>query len=1030
MEANPRIEQKTFYNLIEEGKDIVVPSYQRSYAQGRKSWDNSLERFLKDIQGVLDKGTIDYSFDLDFVYGGETQGFSPVDGQQRLTLLFLIHWYIFSVKNLPDKVQKLKLFKYKSRTSTGEFCENLVNKDNLSKIISFSKKGKIQIDADTKLSAVISDQWWFTLEMSEDPSVRSMLSVIDKIHALYFAEICKTGNKWEETLEKKVDNPLWFYHATRQMGVPDSNQEEKYILDLYIKINARGVKLTGFENVKAGLEKSNVLTEMITEMIKDKYPGSVPQNIVHQKRIHLMGLINTDYSNLLFNLCDCKNGKDPGENEVLKNDRAIMEVLKRLFWINFVSTAAEFYSFKYGVDEFNERILSMNSAEFIQFLDNFGMDFYDFNKLMKAQRDKAEEKLALQGVKKPTKSSPNTSIINYDQLLNDTCKEAVQEEFRSALKKALFEFFNIFSFVCNCRENGKEDKIKLLQGLLIETGSSDMAQDDAIILLLLAEFISKYITPVIDKSIPIADDVLDAYQTWERIIRKLVRNTEYGIKNIEGFIRLYKSIKANLLDTLPVPGTSSIKWDGIYVSLGKWADDIDTKLKDFRVKADSADPSEINVAGLKALIDEGDLNKLNDWLKDKSKNPALKKHKKHYENIYDSFKIINVACGDKHNMFDTRGSDGGIAEELIKAKLVLEDKGWKDLIEDAEDKLGSSIWFLLDMAKTDKDNNYSLSFKYPLKAFSPDFEADPDVFKEATALAQELFCKSERTIKEEYYPAFEKLAILYSDTDKTHLNFSNSTIYDSIQLLQKDNYIMNHLSYDDRNTEKYLIVINVLQALLEERKKCADINTALTKLRDARLSELKASGSYNSLPDWKKCFVEHKLIESFAAETNVTVCGTNKDGKFLGSFMPDLLDKTYTALFRTTNRYDYNMEMWSFALAAEITKDHVNSAGRIFYNITKAREEYIEDGFPNKYIVLTKAKAAVGLDGKLTLIDTSSPHSSGTEITDAELTKIVYMKGQFYIKAGNNLPEPVKFSGKEDGSYEAAMEHLRQELDK
>ena len=136
MADNTKMERKTFYSLLYgDDNKIYIPRYQRSYAQGRKSWDSELEEFLEDIKNVLDKGAKDDSFNMDFVYGGEDEGFSPVDGQQRLTLLFLIHWYVFSVKNKAEDIKKLEKFKYEARESTGLFCNNLVN--NHANIIPF-----------------------------------------------------------------------------------------------------------------------------------------------------------------------------------------------------------------------------------------------------------------------------------------------------------------------------------------------------------------------------------------------------------------------------------------------------------------------------------------------------------------------------------------------------------------------------------------------------------------------------------------------------------------------------------------------------------------------------------------------------------------------------------------------------------------------------------------------------------------------------------------------------------------------------
>lgn len=72
---------------------ISIPIIQRDYAQGRKTADivRVRNRFLDSLHDALDEDPIT----LDFVYGDiDDKGvLTPLDGQQRLTTLFLLHWY-------------------------------------------------------------------------------------------------------------------------------------------------------------------------------------------------------------------------------------------------------------------------------------------------------------------------------------------------------------------------------------------------------------------------------------------------------------------------------------------------------------------------------------------------------------------------------------------------------------------------------------------------------------------------------------------------------------------------------------------------------------------------------------------------------------------------------------------------------------------------------------------------------------------------------------------------------------------------
>ena len=74
-------------------KKIIIPIIQRDYAQGRKGPDvtSVRDRFLESLYKAIEEKSIT----LDFVYGDidDEGNMTPLDGQQRLTTLFLIHWY-------------------------------------------------------------------------------------------------------------------------------------------------------------------------------------------------------------------------------------------------------------------------------------------------------------------------------------------------------------------------------------------------------------------------------------------------------------------------------------------------------------------------------------------------------------------------------------------------------------------------------------------------------------------------------------------------------------------------------------------------------------------------------------------------------------------------------------------------------------------------------------------------------------------------------------------------------------------------
>src|SRR5574344_1172847 len=90
---------KTFCQLLDEENTIIIPKVQRDYAYGRV--DPKVESVLDGmLTNILKAVCDDETIILDFVYGGSyvkknkvVAGLIPLDGQQRLTTLFLLYFY-------------------------------------------------------------------------------------------------------------------------------------------------------------------------------------------------------------------------------------------------------------------------------------------------------------------------------------------------------------------------------------------------------------------------------------------------------------------------------------------------------------------------------------------------------------------------------------------------------------------------------------------------------------------------------------------------------------------------------------------------------------------------------------------------------------------------------------------------------------------------------------------------------------------------------------------------------------------------
>ena len=226
----------TFWKLLDENI-IEIPIIQRDYAQGRTDEKRIRDKFLDALCEVIADET--KSINLDFVYGeikkeGENKKLTPLDGQQRLTTLFLLHWYLATKENrLSEASKKLQKFTYETRVSSREFCKALTtNKIDLLDIDNFID------EKDKKLSKLIEDKNWFFKSWKKDPTIKSMLNMLDAIHEKF-----KNSNDLFDKLICENNPPITFDF----LPLNDFNLTD----ELYIKMNARGKPLTEFENFKS-----------------------------------------------------------------------------------------------------------------------------------------------------------------------------------------------------------------------------------------------------------------------------------------------------------------------------------------------------------------------------------------------------------------------------------------------------------------------------------------------------------------------------------------------------------------------------------------------------------------------------------------------------------------------------------------------------------------------------------------------------------------------------------------------------------
>lgn len=264
----------TFLKLVKSHR-IEIPIIQRDYAQGRS--DPKIDQIRKSfVEFLLNAVATNQTIGLNFVYGkilgkvnphkrrrdrdrienllssvsqfsrslnldidykvaeglqeadGISEGaFIPLDGQQRLTTLFLLHWYLSTIAG--EYEPSLSNFSYQTRKSSRDFCKALV-------------ASRLKIDKGIKISEAIYDAHWFYSSWKSDPTVVSMLTVLDEIQRVQV----EIGLKEELWRNLSSSDPITFEFLDM----------EKFELtdELYVKMNARGKGLSDFEDFKAWLQ--------------------------------------------------------------------------------------------------------------------------------------------------------------------------------------------------------------------------------------------------------------------------------------------------------------------------------------------------------------------------------------------------------------------------------------------------------------------------------------------------------------------------------------------------------------------------------------------------------------------------------------------------------------------------------------------------------------------------------------------------------------------------------------------------------
>ena len=359
----------SFWNFLKENT-IEIPIIQRDYAQGRLGKENLRKTFLGDLKRAL-KDNIEMK--LDFVYGSVEGGtLNPLDGQQRLTTLWLLHWYIAlraGVLN-EENCKIFQRFTYETRISSREFCENLCNPKHFEKFDGYDIVG------------FITKQTWFYSAWKQDPTIQSMLrmlggtkindkkgdNIIDGIEELFDCPSecgiiknakCLLLGAFHDYWNKMTsdDCPIVFYHLPLQdFGLSD---------DLYIKMNARGKQLTSFENFKADLIG---YIKKQSENEQDEWKELLaPESGIPIK-------LDTDWTDIFWK--NKSKGITDNESKTRKSnqiDEIYFAFLNRFFW-NELFIAKNYDKYILDIGKGDESSTQENNNPSYKYLNNSGHD--------------------------------------------------------------------------------------------------------------------------------------------------------------------------------------------------------------------------------------------------------------------------------------------------------------------------------------------------------------------------------------------------------------------------------------------------------------------------------------------------------------------------------------------------------------------------------------------------------------------------------------------------------------------------------
>ncbi len=409
---------------------IVIPEIQRDYVQGLEEYTNKLNNFLDVLFKALSS---EDKCSLDFIYGNinEDGVFEPIDGQQRITTLALLYYYIENVCNENINNNIFRKIVYKTKNTATDFCR-LLSKKYFIKYLHENKKNEI--------ISIIKDYKEYYDFYDYDLTIEAMINTLNSIHIKY--------EKLSDKSNLSFDNISFQIFPMESFNLSD---------DLYIKMNGRGKQLSSFDNFKADYFKW--LEDASDDNIDKLIPDSFGENSI-DKLNTLKRKFDTDYIDIFWDYTfeNSKNTNEAPDPEKLFFRFINRFVVGKILSIINNDKNAKNEEYKQYINQFlscNEKFKDFTSDEQNNLIDKFieEVDTYFFtNKGSKTEDNSIEYfNFDFYGF---ILSKYNSRLINIlDNLSkkddnNDYFLNKISEYFKAGWKKD----FNIFNDFKNYKE--------------------------------------------------------------------------------------------------------------------------------------------------------------------------------------------------------------------------------------------------------------------------------------------------------------------------------------------------------------------------------------------------------------------------------------------------------------------------------------------------------------------------------------------------------------------------------------------------